>query len=58
MIYVIVENGDDYHGTSSVRAFTDKELAKTHAKWLEKEQTPCRDCGNKYYYTVQEIEVD
>ena len=57
-VYLVMENGDDYHGSGPVRAFTKKDLAEAHADKLDREQKPCEHCGDTYTYTVSDLELD
>ena len=58
MIYILMANGDDYHGTYPVRAFSDKEVADKAAEDAEKNQTRCETCDAKHYYTVHSLGLD
>lgn len=60
IIYVVMEIGDDYHGSRLVCAFSDRAKAKDYAKESEANQT--RDCGSetcdhRYSYDVQTIDL-
>ena len=60
-VYVVMEWGDDYHGSRPVRAFTDEGKAGVYARDCDVNQL--RDCGSetcdhKYSYVVHKIPMD
>lgn len=57
-VYVVMEWGDDYHGSSPVCVFTDEGKAKAYARDCGVNQVP--DCGSetcdhRYRYVVHKI---
>ena len=58
VIYVVMEVGDDYHGTRPVCACSDKTRAEEFAKESEADQMPdcgVDTCGHRYAYVVHKI---
>ena len=60
-VFVVMENGDDYHGTRPVEAFTNESEALRCSKSLQVNQTP--DCGSetcchKYWYSVHKVRLN
>ena len=60
MVYLVMEWGDDYHGSRPVCVFTNEDRAKAHAADLKVNQTSTcgsETCTHKYWYTVHEIPI-
>jgi hypothetical protein len=58
-VYLLHKIGDDYHGGDMVvAAYTDEKAARTQMAEEEKNQKPCPDCGDKFWYVVQSIPLD
>ena len=60
-VYVVMEWGDDYHGSRAVCAFTDKDKAESYCKECYADQVPgCGSvtCDYKYTYVVHKIPMD
>ena len=59
-VYVVMEWGDDYHGSRPVRAFTDEGKAGAYARDCDVNQIPCQEgnCGHKYMYVVHKISME
>ena len=60
-VYVVMEWGDDYHGSRPVHAFTNEDKAGVYARDCDVNQL--RDCGSetcdhKYSYVVHKIPYD
>ena len=60
-VYVLEENGDDYHGSSIVGAYATAELAEAKKATLEGKY-PCRpkhpECDFRYWYSVARLTVE
>ena len=56
-VWIVREEGDDYHGSRDVCAYTKEVDAKKRAEKLDREQKPCPDCGDKYSYWTYDIQV-
>lgn len=54
-IYLIMEYGDDYHGTQPVEAHSTEEAANLRVAALRASQTPCEQCQHTYSYVVHTI---
>ena len=57
-VFLLIANGDDYHGTFPVKAFTNKEKADKAKEGADKNQECCEQCGHKYVHTVHSIELE
>ena len=57
-IWLLNENGDDYHGSRVVCAYKNEEQARKEALWLTENQDPCEDCGHLYSYSVSIIDLE
>lgn len=60
-VYVVMEWGDDYHGSNPVCAFTDEDKAKAYARDCGVNQVPTcgsKTCDHKYSYVVHTIPMD
>ena len=60
-VFLLMANGDDYHGSYPVRVFTDQEAANKAAKDADKNQVKgCGSdtCDHRYYHTVHPIGLD
>ena len=55
--FIIMENGDDYHGTRAVCIYLDREKADKEADNLQKTQEACAECGHLYSYSVLPIPI-
>ena len=56
-VWLVREEGDDYHGSRNVCAYTKEADAKKRVEKLEREKKPCRDCGDSYFYFAHPIEL-
>ncbi len=56
-VWLVREEGDDYHGSRDICAYTKEADAKKRVEKLDREQKPCKDCGDKYSYFAHPIEV-
>ena len=59
-MFVVMEYGDDYHGTRPVCVFSDEDKAKAYARDCDLNQVP--DCGSetcdhKYRYVVHKVPI-
>lgn len=54
-IWIVEEAGDDYHGSSVVAWFDDKQDAEDWAKTQDKQQQPCEDCEHRFSYIVYSV---
>ena len=60
-VYVVMEWGDDYHGSRPVQAFTDEGEARAYARDCGVNQVPncgSETCDHKYSYVVHTIPMD
>ena len=60
-VFVVMANGDDYHGTHPVGVFTHESEAERCRASLEINQTP--DCGvetccHRYYYSIHKLQLN
>jgi hypothetical protein len=53
----LVEDIDDYHG-GVVCAWSNKETAEAHAKWLASVIGNCEACGYEHSYIVYSIDYN
>lgn len=61
MVYVVMEWGDDYHGSVPVGVFTNQDEAKACAADLQVNQvSTCgsETCDHKYWYTVHKTPME
>jgi len=56
-VWVLDENGDDYHGSRTVAAFRTEEAARREADLMRVDQEPCAECGHLYWFSVYEVEL-
>ena len=56
-VWLVREEGDDYHGSRDICAYTKEVDAKKRVEKLEREKKPCQDCGDSYFYFAYPIEV-
>jgi hypothetical protein len=56
-VWLVREEGDDYHGSRDICAYTKEADANKRVEKLDREQKPCKDCGDKYSYFAYPIEV-
>lgn len=54
-IYLVMEYGDDYHGSQPVEAHSTEKAARQRADILRKSQSPCIECQHTYSYVVYTI---
>jgi hypothetical protein len=45
-VWLVREEGDDYHGSRDICAYTKEVDAKKRVEKLEREKKPCQDCGD------------
>ena len=60
-VYLVMECGDDYHGSRPVRAFTDEGKARAYARDCDLNQVPgcgLETCDHKYSYVVRKIPME
>lgn len=60
-VYVVMEHGDDYHGTCPVCVFSDEDAAKAYARDCDLNQVPgcgLETCDHRYSYVVHKIPME
>ena len=60
-VFVVMANGDDYHGTHPVGVFTHESEAERCRALLEINQVP--DCGletcpHRYHYSIHKLQLN
>ena len=56
-IFILTMSGDDYHGDIVVGAFLTKEAATREAAKQDREQVPCKFCGDGRTPIVSEVKI-
>lgn len=54
-IYLVMEHGDDYHGSRPVCYCVSQAAAKKKAEDLRSKQVPCQECDHTYSYCVYDV---
>ncbi len=55
MVYLVMEWGDDYHGSRPVSLHNNVEDAKAKVNSIKRE---CEECGFQHWYSVDEFEIE
>lgn len=56
-VWILDENGDDYHGSRTVAVFRNEIDARREADVMRTEQVACQDCGHLYWYSVYQVDL-
>ena len=56
-VFILVEHGDDYHGSRTVKAFRSRRGAEDARRELAARALPCDDCGHVFSHSVHALEL-